>query len=631
MENFVVSARKYRPSTFDSVVGQHHITNTLKNAISSQHLAQAFLFCGPRGVGKTTCARILAKTINCENITPEVEACNVCESCRSFNSNSSFNIHELDAASNNSVEDIRNLVEQVRYAPQTGKYKIYIIDEVHMLSNQAFNAFLKTLEEPPSYAIFILATTERHKIIPTILSRCQIFDFNRIRIDDMVQHLNRIATKESIEAEQDALHLISQKADGALRDALSIFDQMVTFSGNNITYKATVENLHILDYDYYIRLTDYLLQQNLPGSLLLFDEILKNGFDAHNFLIGIGEHFRSLLVCKDPQTVQLLEVSDNIKAKYAEQAAKASVSFLLSGLNLVSTCDMHYKSSKNQRLHIELCLMKMAHLNAAFSFAQEGAAAKKAKVADQAPATTSSVSGANAIPSATMQSTGGTELPSETLQKPNLGSVPSANMQQPQQNSVPSEGLQQPPKPQQVTPDAHLAPPADKPRPSIPVPPQKKLSKLPSLKDLQKQAENPAPATTNNLAEDVDEVAYGTIVPVDETKLRSVWHEILRRKKSENMLEFTLLNRPYQINAQNEILLQVDNPVQVDQFNHIRPALLTELKERLQNRSVRISVEVVEHKDENRLYTSQDKFNYLADKYPLLVDMKQRFGLDTDF
>ena len=281
MENFVVSARKYRPSTFDSVVGQQHITTTLKNAISSNHLAQAFLFCGPRGVGKTTCARILAKTINCLNITPQIEACNVCESCRSFNTNSSFNIHELDAASNNSVEDIRNLVDQVRYAPQTGKYKIYIIDEVHMLSNSAINAFLKTLEEPPSYAIFILATTERHKIIPTILSRCQIFDFNRIQIEDMVRHLRNIAEKEQVEAEPDALHLIAQKADGALRDALSIFDQMVTFSGNHLTYRDTVSNLHILDYDYYFRLTDLLLTENLPGTLLLFDEILKNGFGAH--------------------------------------------------------------------------------------------------------------------------------------------------------------------------------------------------------------------------------------------------------------------------------------------------------------------------------------------------------------
>jgi DNA polymerase-3 subunit gamma/tau len=639
MENFVVSARKYRPTTFDSVVGQHHITNTLKNAISSKHLAQAFLFCGPRGVGKTTCARILAKTINCQNITPEVEACNECESCRSFNSNSSFNIHELDAASNNSVEDIRNLVEQVRYAPQTGKYKIYIIDEVHMLSNQAFNAFLKTLEEPPSYAIFILATTERHKIIPTILSRCQIFDFNRIRIEDMVRHLGSIATKEHIQAEPDALHLISQKADGALRDALSIFDQMVTFSGSNVTYKATVENLHILDYDYYFRLTDHLLEQNLSGSLLLFDEILKNGFDAHNFLVGIGEHFRSLLVCKDPQTVQLLEVSDNIKAKYAEQSQKASVSFLLSGLNLVSTCDMHYKSSKNQRLHVELCLMKMAHLNAALSFAHSGDVAKKAKVADQASAATNSA-GATPTPSAVMQQQG--QAPSQGLQQPSPASIPSEQLQPPHAPShIPSEGLQQPPMPQEVTPDAHIAPAnpqtppgsgpdrgADKPRAGVQLPPAKKLSKLPSLKDLQSPQ---AVATETAVAEEEEDSTYGATLPVDQTRLNTVWHAILRRKKSENMMEYTLLNRQYHVSEQNEITLHLENHVMMNQFTSLRPSLLAELKKELGNRSVKLKAEVIEVQDENKMYTSQDKFNYLADKYPMLVDMRQRLGLDMDF
>ncbi len=633
MENFVVSARKYRPATFDSVVGQHHITNTLKNAISSKHLAQAFLFCGPRGVGKTTCARILAKTINCENITPETEACNECESCKSFNSNSSFNIHELDAASNNSVEDIRNLVEQVRYAPQTGKYKIYIIDEVHMLSNQAFNAFLKTLEEPPSYAIFILATTERHKIIPTILSRCQIFDFNRIRIEDMVSHLGNIAQKESIKAEPDALHLISQKADGALRDALSIFDQMVTFSGSNVTYKATVENLHILDYDYYFRLTDHLLDQNLSGALLLFDEILKNGFDAHNFIVGIAEHFRSLLVCKDVQTVQLLEVSDNIKAKYAEQSQKSTVSFLLSGLNVVSTCDTNYKSSKNQRLHVELCLMKLAHLNAALSFANEGAEAKKAKVAAPAPASTAS---SGAIPSAAMQPAHTPDtVPSQQMQQPTPGSVPSERIQQPHApNQVPSEGLQQPPKPQHVTPDAHLSPPqataAPEPtRAKAQLPPPKKLSKIPSLKDM---ATAQAAVANVAVAAEEEDTNYGAVVPVDEAKLKTTWHAILRRKKSENMMEYTLLNRQYHIGPDNEIILHLENHVMMDQFTTIRPEILRELKKETGNRSIKLTAEVVEVQDDSRkLYTSQDKFNYLAEKYPFIVDMKQRFGLDTDF
>lgn len=371
MENFVVSARKYRPSTFNSVVGQSHITTTLKNAIQNNHLAQAFLFCGPRGVGKTTCARILAKTINCQNLQADTEPCNECESCKSFNTSGSFNIHELDAASNNSVDDIRNLVEQVRYAPQSGKYKIYIIDEVHMLSNAAFNAFLKTLEEPPAYAIFILATTEKHKIIPTILSRCQIFDFNRIQVQDISLHLSDIAAKEEIETESEALQLIAQKADGALRDALSIFDLIVTFSsGNKITYQDTINNLHILDYDYYFKVSDMLLANDMSQVLLLFDEILRLGFDGHNFIVGLCEHFRNLLVCKDAATTQLLQVSEGVKKKYSKQAQECSSSFLLSALSVASSCDIQYKSSKNQRLHVELALMKLAHLNSLISSRQ---------------------------------------------------------------------------------------------------------------------------------------------------------------------------------------------------------------------------------------------------------------------
>ncbi|MBD8491144.1 DNA polymerase III subunit gamma/tau [Echinicola sp. CAU 1574] len=370
MENFVVSARKYRPSNFKSVVGQQHITTTLKNAIKNNHLAQAFLFCGPRGVGKTTCARILAKTINCENLSSDFEACNECESCKAFNTNSSFNVHELDAASNNSVDDIRNLVDQVRYAPQKGSYKIYIIDEVHMLSTQAFNAFLKTLEEPPKYAIFILATTEKHKIIPTILSRCQIFDFNRIQIKDISEHLQYIASQENIGYEDEALRLIAAKADGALRDALSIFDLIVTYSaGNKLTYSETINNLHILDYDYYFKVTESLLEESISNVLLIFDEILKKGFDGHNFIIGLSEHFRNLMVCKDAATVELLQVSESAQERYVEQAAKSNLSFLLSALNICNQCDIHYKGSKNQRLHVELALMKLAKLPQAISLA----------------------------------------------------------------------------------------------------------------------------------------------------------------------------------------------------------------------------------------------------------------------
>src|SRR6201746_820941 len=369
MENFIVSARKYRPATFESVVGQQHITNTLKNAIKNNQLAQAFLFCGPRGVGKTTCARILAKTINCENLQPNGEACGVCASCQSFQNGNSFNVHELDAASNNSVDDIRSLIEQVRIPPQAVRYKIYIIDEVHMLSQAAFNAFLKTLEEPPNYAIFILATTEKHKILPTILSRCQIFDFNRIRVDDMAGHLANIAQKESITYEPDGLHIIAQKADGGLGDALSMFDQIVSFSDGNVTYRTVIDNLNILDYDYYFNITDSLLTENTAKTLLFFDEILTKGFDGAHFISGLSEHFRNLLVTKDASTLKLLEVSEGIKSKYLEQSQTGSVSFLLSAMNIANQCDISYKLSKNQRLQVELALLKMCNLQSVFNLA----------------------------------------------------------------------------------------------------------------------------------------------------------------------------------------------------------------------------------------------------------------------
>ncbi len=363
MENFIVSARKYRPDTFQTVVGQASITSTLKNAIRNAQLAHAYLFCGPRGVGKTTCARIFAKTINCQNLTAETEPCNECESCKAFNSNRSYNIHELDAASNNSVDDIRNLTDQVRIPPQIGKYSIYIIDEVHMLSQAAFNAFLKTLEEPPEHAIFILATTEKHKIIPTILSRCQIFDFNRIRISDISNHLEYVAQKESIEIEKEALNVIAHKADGAMRDALSVFDQIVSFSGKNITYKDVIANLNVLDYDYYFKLVDLFLKNDVSGALMLFNEILDHGFDGHHFITGLSSHLRDVLVCKDPVTVQLLEVGGDIKEKYKAQAVSCESDFLVDALKISNECDLQYKSSQSKRLLVELALIKISQLS----------------------------------------------------------------------------------------------------------------------------------------------------------------------------------------------------------------------------------------------------------------------------
>ncbi len=363
MDNYIVSARKYRPSTFASVVGQEHITTTLKNAIRSGQLAQAFLFCGPRGVGKTTCARILAKTINCTNLSADIEPCNTCESCRSFNDSASMNIFELDAASNNSVDDIRELVKQVYIPPQTGKYKVYIIDEVHMLSSSAFNAFLKTLEEPPAYAKFILATTEKHKIIPTILSRCQIFDFKRIKTEDIVHHLEYVAQREQVHYDVQALHMIAQKADGGLRDALSLFDQLVSFTQGNLTYQACLANLNMLDSAYYFRLVDMLRQGQLAESLLLFHEVLGKGFDGQHFITGLSEHLRNLLVSCDTASLPLLEGSDEVRRQYATQAQQSTLPFIVKCLEISSDYEYRYRDAGNKRLHIEVCLVKMAKIS----------------------------------------------------------------------------------------------------------------------------------------------------------------------------------------------------------------------------------------------------------------------------
>lgn len=363
MDNFIVSARKYRPASFDTVVGQLSITSTLRNAIMNRQLAQAYLFTGPRGVGKTTCARIFAKTINCMHLKEHAEPCDTCESCIAFNNSRSLNIHELDAASNNSVNDIRGLVEQVRILPQIGKYSVYIIDEVHMLSASAFNAFLKTLEEPPAHAIFILATTEKHKILPTILSRCQIYDFNRMKVSDTVEHLKYIAQKENVIAEEEALDVIAQKADGAMRDALSIFDQVVSFCGRNLTYDKVIENLNVLDYDYYFKLTDIFYAGKVPEALLLFNEILGKGFDAGNLITGLGKHFRDVLVAKEAVTVQLLEVSAGIKARYAKQAADCTADFLFEALKIMEQCEMQYKLRVEKRLCVELAFIRLCQIN----------------------------------------------------------------------------------------------------------------------------------------------------------------------------------------------------------------------------------------------------------------------------
>lgn len=609
MDHFVVSARKYRPVTFDSVVGQSHITTTLKNAIRTNHLAQAFLFCGPRGVGKTTCARILAKTINCQNLGDDAEACGECESCVSFQNNASFNIHELDAASNNSVEDIRNLIDQVRYPPQTGKYKIYIIDEVHMLSQAAFNAFLKTLEEPPSYAIFILATTEKHKILPTILSRCQIFDFNRIQSKDIAHHLADIAKKEGINAEHEALELMGQKADGGLRDALSMFDLNVTFSTNNhLTYAAVLENLHILDYDYYFKITDALTSGSIARSLVLFDEILRKGFDGHLFVIGLLEHFRNLLVCKDPATVTLLQVSESAERKYLEQSLMADLSFLLSALSITGQCDINYKSAKNQRLHVELCLMKLANLPQVLqlhSLAAVDETAKKKVEPQQSlnhpavppqPATPQPASPANGQPNGSAYA--------------NAPAQPAATTQQ----TTPQQSAPQHSAPQQAVP-----------------------SRLKSTVSLTQSLTPPAqqPAKQNNAEPSVDYAVVPNGAKREELTLANLqrfWYEFSQKRlqAGNSTTEQITLNREIQLNG-TTIEIALDNDHQQDAVMNMRYELLGFLKARLDAPKLDINPRVAPQEVNRLPYTPAEKFNFLAEKNPYLLELKQALGLDVDF
>ena len=600
VDNFIVSARKYRPATFETVVGQQHITNTLKNAIRNNQLAQAFLFCGPRGVGKTTCARILAKTINCENLQPNGEACGVCHSCVSFQNGSSFNIHELDAASNNSVDDIRSLIEQVRIPPQAGKYKIYIIDEVHMLSQAAFNAFLKTLEEPPHYAIFILATTEKHKILPTILSRCQIFDFNRIRVEDMAAHLAGIAQKEGISFEPDALHIIAQKADGGLRDALSMFDQIVSFSDSKVTYRNVIDNLNILDYDYYFSIIDSLLKEDTAGTLLLFDEILSKGFDGSHFISGLSEHFRNLLVSKDVSTLKLLEVSEGIKAKYLQQSQASSVSFLLSALNLANQCELSYKLSKNQRLQVELALLKMCHLPSAFRV-------------QAAQAETSSPGG-------------------ELKKKPDTSAIkpePEAKPAIPVLTEQPVQYAKTEPKTEAVAKAEELQPvaPAEKPKVFIPNAGTSSTSvKIPSLKDLTAAAavvEEEDPYVKGEEKEDFT---------MDD--FLKQWSDYAAKIKSEgkNMGLFTIFtsNAPVMLEPYRFEVI-VGNKSQETLFRDDKHHILNFLRQNLKNYDIEVQTRVDEVKAAKRPYTTSEKYQHMASKNPQLAELRKRFNLDVDY
>ncbi|MDB4303832.1 DNA polymerase III subunit gamma/tau [Desulfosarcina sp.] len=584
MENFIVSARKYRPQTFDTVVGQVSITNTLKNAIRSNHLAQAFLFCGPRGVGKTTCARILAKTINCENLSDDLVACDQCESCTSFNKSASFNIHELDAASNNSVDDIRNLVDQVRIPPQVGKYKVYIIDEVHMLSTQAFNAFLKTLEEPPEYAKFILATTEKHKIIPTILSRCQIYDFKRITIEDIASHLSFVAKHEGVEAEPDALHIIAQKSDGALRDALSMFDQIISFSGKNITYKNVIENLNVLDYDYYFRITEFIIAGDISSTLLLVNEILDNGFDGQHFLIGMGEHLRSLLVCQDAATLSLMEVSQSMQERYKDQTLRCDIAFLMKALDINNTCDINYKTSNGKKLHLELALMQMCALNKNLY-----------KTGVQAP-------------------TASEKRPTVSYQKAAQQKSEPVAVKPKTETPIPEPQVKAEP---QLKPEQEVKKiPSSPPLPSTPG--------TTSIKGMQARKKVEAEETEEDLSKKPKEA-------FSQDVLNEKWMELADNFNTDKNFHITLKSQHPVLKDNQVIHFTVDNKIQQKEIDERKLDFLPILRKKLNNYSIQLEVEVNEQVKIVKPYTAQEKFKKMVEKNPALKTMKDQLNLEIDF
>lgn len=606
MENYIVSARKYRPSTFESVVGQHALTTTLKNAIATNKLAHAYLFCGPRGVGKTTCARIFAKTINCMSPTAEGEACNQCESCTAFNEQRSYNIHELDAASNNSVDDIRQLVEQVRIPPQIGKYKVYIIDEVHMLSASAFNAFLKTLEEPPRHAIFILATTEKHKILPTILSRCQIYDFNRISVEDTVAHLAYVASKEGITAEPEALNIIALKADGGMRDALSIFDQVVSFTGGNITYQSVIENLNVLDYEYYFRLTDHFLENKVCDALLLLNDVLNKGFDGSHFITGLSSHFRDLLVSKDPATLPLLEVGASIRQRYQEQAQKCPLPFLYRAMKLCNDCDLNYRTSKNKRLLVELTLIQVAQITAEGDDAASGHSPKQAIkpiFTQPAPAQQSQAAPVAPRPQASIKSQ---TAPATT---------PVTNTAATTTNSVPH-----------TTPTAILLA-QGKEEKKVPVMKMSGLGVSIKRPKAAEEEEEETKSTTTTTAQQAAQPEEDYIF--NERDVNYYWQEYAGRmpkeqvaiaKRMQNM-RVTLLN-------DTTFEAVVDNEIVSKEFTAMIPHLQEYLRARLKNRKVTMTVRISAPTEKVHAYGRVEKFQMMVQKNDALLQLKNEFGLE---
>ena len=602
MENYIVSARKYRPSTFESVVGQRALTTTLKNAIATGKLAHAYLFCGPRGVGKTTCARIFAKTINCMSPTADGEACNLCESCTSFNEQRSYNIHELDAASNNSVDDIRQLVEQVRIPPQIGKYKVYIIDEVHMLSASAFNAFLKTLEEPPRHAIFILATTEKHKILPTILSRCQIYDFSRIGVEDTVAHLAYVASKEGITAEPEALNVIALKADGGMRDALSIFDQVVSFTGGHITYKSVIENLNVLDYEYYFKLTGFFLENKISDALLLLNDVLNKGFDGSHFITGLSSHLRDLLVSKDPATLPLLEVGASIRERYQAQAQQCPLPFLYRAMKLCNDCDLNYRASKNKRLLVELTLIQVAQLTAEEDDGANGRSPKQA------------IKPIFTQPAAAQQPQATAATPQQTVQPAvQTNSTPQPAATQHSNATTPH-----------ATPTAVLMAQGREEK-KIPVMKMSGLGVSIKRPHIEEEQRNPSsnPTAAHQAAQPEEDYIF------NERDLNYYWQEYAGRMPKEQVAIAKRMQN-MRITLINDTTFEavVDNEIVAKEFTGMIPTLQNYLRTRLKNRKVTMTVRISAPTEKVRAYGRVEKFQMMAQKNSALLQLKEEFGLE---
>jgi len=581
MESYVVSARKYRPATFDSVVGQSHITNTLKNAIKSGQLAQAFLFCGPRGVGKTTCARILAKAINCQNLSDTIEACNECESCKSFNDSTSMNIFELDAASNNSVDDIRRLVEQVRIPPQSGKYKVYIVDEVHMLSSQAFNAFLKTLEEPPSYAKFILATTEKHKIIPTILSRCQIFDFKRIKIEDISHHLEYVAKTENIPYEPEALHVIAQKADGGLRDALSMFDQLINFTGGNLTYANCIDNLNVLDYEYYFKLVDYFRAGDIGGALLLYQQVLDKGSDGQHFITGLSEHIRNLLVCLDPITQTLLDVSDTIRYRYVEQAVNCKLQLIVKLLDISSDFEYRYRDANNKRLFIEVALTKLASLSNAELQINQLVVQQPVVAKPQQQSNVQQPLAANVSQRPIQQQT---EVPKQVATQPNLNAQ-AQSIQSVDNKPKPNVSVKMPLRPSTI---------------SINV-------SSPNVSELEKEKKNDG-------------------VDIIEVGVEDLWRKYMEISDNEALIS-AMDKAKLSLSNANSFVVELDNLYSESIINKSKLEILSYMRDKTGVRLLDFeTIMIKQESDENKIHTPSEKIEYLIKKNPQIGVYKTIFS-----